>query len=47
MHPGRSAEQIAEDTERDLVLDAEGALAHGIVDHVVRSRVPVPPRSVR
>ncbi|MGW2473324.1 ATP-dependent Clp protease proteolytic subunit [Streptomyces sp. NPDC001665] len=44
-HTGRSAEQVAEDTERDLVLDAEGALAYGLVDHIVRSRVPAPPRS--
>ncbi|MEW2124137.1 ATP-dependent Clp protease proteolytic subunit [Streptomyces sp. NPDC087866] len=46
-HTGRSAEQVSEDTERDLVLDAEGALAYGIVDHIVRDRVPVPPRSER
>ncbi|MFJ3088896.1 ATP-dependent Clp protease proteolytic subunit [Streptomyces sp. NPDC086838] len=46
-HTGRSVEQITEDTERDLVLDAEGAVAHGIVDHVVRSRVPAPPYSAR
>ncbi|WUS95798.1 ATP-dependent Clp protease proteolytic subunit [Streptomyces sp. NBC_00708] len=46
-HTGRSAGQVSEDTERDLVLDAEGALAYGIVDHIVRGRVPVPPRSER
>ncbi|TXR99894.1 ATP-dependent Clp protease proteolytic subunit [Streptomyces sp. col6] len=46
-HTGRSAEQVSEDTERDLVLDAEGALAYGIVDHIVRDRVPVPPHSER
>ncbi|MFF7340132.1 ATP-dependent Clp protease proteolytic subunit [Streptomyces sp. NPDC008163] len=44
-HTGRSAEQVTEDTERDLVLDAEGALAYGLVDHIVRRRVPEPPRS--
>ncbi|OKJ70057.1 ATP-dependent Clp protease proteolytic subunit [Streptomyces sp. CB02460] len=44
-HTGRSAEQVTEDTERDLVLDAEAALAYGLVDHIVRNRLPVPPRS--
>jgi len=44
-HTGRSAEQVTEDTDRDLVLGAEDALAYGIVDHVVRNRVPAPPRS--
>lgn len=44
-HTGRSVERVTEDTERDLTLDAEGALAYGLVDHIVRNRVPVPPRS--
>lgn len=40
-HTGRSASQVREDTERDLVLTAEQAIAYGIVDQVVRSR-PLP-----
>lgn len=41
-HTGHTAEEVARDTERDLILDAEGALAYGLVDHIVRSRVPAP-----
>lgn len=39
-HTGRPAEQIAADTERDLILDAEGAKDYGLVDHIVRRRGP-------
>ncbi|MFJ6435445.1 ATP-dependent Clp protease proteolytic subunit [Streptomyces sp. NPDC091416] len=39
-HTGRAAEQIAADTERDLILDAEGAKDYGLVDHIVRRRGP-------
>lgn len=39
-HTGRSTGQITEDTERDLILDAEGALAYGLIDHILRDRVP-------
>ncbi|WNI26069.1 ATP-dependent Clp protease proteolytic subunit [Streptomyces sp. ITFR-16] len=46
-HTGRSAGQVTADTERDLVLDAEGALAYGLVDHIVRDRVPSPPPAGR
>ncbi|MFJ8225248.1 ATP-dependent Clp protease proteolytic subunit [Streptomyces griseus] len=35
---GRTAEQITADIERDTILDAEAALAHGLVDHVVANR---------
>lgn len=37
-HTGRDAGRIAEDIERDLVLDAAGARAYGLVDHIVASR---------
>ncbi|OKJ42644.1 MULTISPECIES: ATP-dependent Clp protease proteolytic subunit [unclassified Streptomyces] len=37
-HTGRDAGRIDEDIERDLVLDAAGARAYGLVDHVVESR---------
>ncbi|MEV7653182.1 ATP-dependent Clp protease proteolytic subunit [Streptomyces anulatus] len=35
---GRTAEQITADIERDTILDAKAALAHGLVDHVVENR---------
>ncbi|WP_190014963.1 ATP-dependent Clp protease proteolytic subunit [Streptomyces lucensis] len=41
-HTGRTAEQVRGDLERDLVLDAPGALAHGLVDAVVPSRRSMP-----
>lgn len=37
-HTGRSREQVREDTQRDLVLTAQGALAYGIVDEIVANR---------
>ncbi len=37
-HTGRTAEQVAADIERDTILDAKAALAHGLVDHVVENR---------
>ncbi|MFE3634444.1 ATP-dependent Clp protease proteolytic subunit [Streptomyces sp. NPDC059168] len=37
-HTGRTPEQVGQDLERDLVLDAPGALAYGLVDGVVPSR---------
>ncbi len=37
-HTGRSVEQVREDTERDLVLSAEEAVAYGIVDTILDSR---------
>lgn len=39
-HTGRSAEQIREDTERDLVLTPERAVEYGIVDSVLAARAP-------
>ncbi|SEC48558.1 ATP-dependent Clp protease, protease subunit [Streptomyces sp. 2231.1] len=41
-HTGRTAEQVHRDLERDLVLDASGALAYGLVDGVVPSRREMP-----
>ena len=37
-HTGRDAETIREDTERDLVLSAEEAVAYGVADAVLDSR---------
>lgn len=37
-HTGRSREQVREDTQRDLVLTAQGALDYGIVDEIVANR---------
>lgn len=37
-HTGRSAEVVHADTERDLVLGAEEAVAYGLVDAVLESR---------
>ncbi|MFD4605083.1 ATP-dependent Clp protease proteolytic subunit [Streptomyces sp. NPDC058464] len=37
-HTGRTAEQVHRDLERDLILDAQEALAYGLVDRVVPSR---------
>lgn len=37
-HTGKSAEQVREDTERDLILTAQGALDYGVVDTVLSSR---------
>lgn len=41
---GQTVERIAADTDRDFILNAEEALAYGVVDRVIGSRalVPVP-----
>ncbi|QLJ01687.1 ATP-dependent Clp protease proteolytic subunit [Streptomyces sp. NEAU-sy36] len=41
-HTGRSEEQVHQDLERDLMLDAPGALSYGLVDGVVPSRRDLP-----
>ncbi|MEV6164571.1 ATP-dependent Clp protease proteolytic subunit [Streptomyces sp. NPDC052052] len=41
-HTGRSTERISTDIERDLVLDATGAKAYGLVDHITENRTPSP-----
>ncbi|MFF9511774.1 ATP-dependent Clp protease proteolytic subunit [Streptomyces sp. NPDC014724] len=47
-HTGRSAEQIATDIERDLILDAPGAKAYGLVDHLTQNRKSsLPPHGTR
>ena len=38
-HTGRSAEQVREDTERDLILSPQAALDYGVVDAVLTRRV--------
>lgn len=37
-HTGQTTERLREDTDRDLILDAEGAVAYGIADAVLESR---------
>ena len=37
-HTGQSAARLREDTERDLILDAEAAVAYGLADAVLASR---------
>ncbi|THA23392.1 ATP-dependent Clp protease proteolytic subunit [Streptomyces sp. RKND-216] len=37
-HTGRSAEAVRADLDRDTVLDAEGAVAHGLVDRITVPR---------
>jgi ATP-dependent Clp protease protease subunit len=37
-HTGRSVEQVREDTDRDLVLSAEEAMAYGLIDGILDSR---------
>ncbi|MFJ9929187.1 MULTISPECIES: ATP-dependent Clp protease proteolytic subunit [Streptomyces] len=41
-HTGRGEEQVHQDLERDLVLDAPGARSYGLVDGVVPSRRDLP-----
>jgi ATP-dependent Clp protease protease subunit len=38
-HTGRSAEQLREDTERDLILTPQAAMDYGVVDSVLSRRV--------
>jgi ATP-dependent Clp protease protease subunit len=37
-HTGQPIERIRADTDRDFILDAEAALAYGVVEHVVTDR---------
>ncbi|MFY4718693.1 ATP-dependent Clp protease proteolytic subunit [Streptomyces sp. LaBMicrA B280] len=41
-HTGRTEEQVHQDLERDLMLDAPGARSYGLVDGVVPSRRDLP-----
>ncbi len=41
-HTGQKVEKIAADTERDNFMTAERAVEYGIVDEVVKRRVPAP-----
>lgn len=40
-HTGRSVEDVHRDTDRDLVLTAEQAVAYGVADEVLASRRPL------
>ena len=40
-HTGRTADQVREDTDRDLVLPGQAAVDYGIADAVLTSQVPV------
>jgi ATP-dependent Clp protease protease subunit len=37
-HTGRSHEQVSADIERDMILDAPGAVEYGLVDRIIPSR---------
>ncbi|MGW2715895.1 ATP-dependent Clp protease proteolytic subunit [Streptomyces sp. NPDC001356] len=41
-HTGRTTGQVHEDLERDLILDAAGAVAYGLVDGIVPTRRGTP-----
>ncbi|HZA83240.1 MAG TPA: ATP-dependent Clp protease proteolytic subunit [Actinomycetes bacterium] len=41
-HTGQDVDKIARDTDRDFILDAEGALEYGLVDEVLTGRQVVP-----
>ena len=41
-HTGQDAERLRRDTDRDLVLTAEGAREYGVVDQVVMQAPPLP-----
>jgi ATP-dependent Clp protease, protease subunit len=41
-HTGQDVERIARDTDRDFILDAQGALEYGLVDEVLSTRQVVP-----
>jgi ATP-dependent Clp protease protease subunit len=42
-HTGKTAEQIAKDSERDFFMSADEAKAYGLVDEVVKSRREIAP----
>jgi len=42
-HTGKTAEQVAKDSERDFFMSADEAKAYGLVDEVVKSRRDVAP----
>jgi ATP-dependent Clp protease protease subunit len=46
-HTGRSADQVREDTDRDLVLTAQAAVDYGLVDEVLRPRGTGGPAELR
>jgi ATP-dependent Clp protease protease subunit len=37
-HTGKGVDQIHQDTERDFILEADGALEYGVIDKVIASR---------
>ncbi len=37
-HSGKPVKKVSEDTERDLFMDAEAALAYGLVDQIIVSK---------
>jgi len=42
-HTGQPLERIALDTDRDNIMDAEQALAYGLIDEVITPRGAVKP----
>jgi ATP-dependent Clp protease, protease subunit len=41
-HTGQEVERIARDTDRDFILDADAALAYGLVDEIITDRPALP-----
>jgi ATP-dependent Clp protease protease subunit len=41
-HTGQDVEKIARDTDRDFILDANAALAYGLVDEIISERPALP-----
>ena len=39
-HPGKTKEQIHDDTDRDKILGAEESVAYGLVDQIMQRRKP-------
>jgi ATP-dependent Clp protease, protease subunit len=46
-HTGRTAQQVRDDTDRDLVLTAAAAVDYGVVDEVLRPRGTAGPEAAR
>lgn len=45
-HTGQTTEKISKDTERDFIMGAEEAVAYGIIDEVLSSRVVADPLAI-
>ena len=46
-HTGQTLERLHSDTDRDFVMDAEAALAYGVIDQVINTRGDVADGPIR